>query len=343
MKKFIVLASIMLMGLSSSVYALTTANTSITNTAVLSYSVGASPQTDINASDAGFVVDRKIDVIIASTDASKTLNVTPGSVNQALTFQIANSGNDGETYDLTVDSTIATDNFDPTSCQIFDTANPAVAITSITLAQETNATLEVRCTIPVAAPAVGGVNDGDLGTIVLNAAINGRADNTADADDPAVVQNVYADGAGANVAGTIDAANDGSHSDQGTYRVVSPDLSMVKSSIVVSDPVNTASGGTTPHRIPGAVVRYCFTVDNNGSTDASSVVIGDDFSADGKANLTYVNSGFITQSNTVACDCAAIADTSGSITGTDVSIVIGTITSAAPTARACAYIEATID
>jgi uncharacterized repeat protein (TIGR01451 family) len=61
----------------------------------------------------------------------------------------------------------------------------------------------------------------------------------------------------------------------GTFRVVlEPDLTIAKSSSVLSDPVN---GGTNPKRIPGGVVRYSILVTNSGigSPDASTLVITD--------------------------------------------------------------------
>ncbi|HEV8442923.1 MAG TPA: CshA/CshB family fibrillar adhesin-related protein [Steroidobacteraceae bacterium] len=53
-----------------------------------------------------------------------------------------------------------------------------------------------------------------------------------------------------------------------------PSLAVVKTSAVVSDPVN---GGTNPKRIPGSVVRYVVNITNSGSgaVDASTLVITD--------------------------------------------------------------------
>lgn len=49
-------------------------------------------------------------------------------------------------------------------------------------------------------------------------------------------------------------------------------LLIAKTSSVVSDPVN---GTTDPKAIPGATMRYCLLVTNNGSATATSVVIAD--------------------------------------------------------------------
>lgn len=58
-------------------------------------------------------------------------------------------------------------------------------------------------------------------------------------------------------------------------------LSMQKSSSLVSDPVN---GGTNPKIIPGAVMRYCVLVANNGAVTHSNIALSDPL----PAGLTYV-------------------------------------------------------
>jgi uncharacterized repeat protein (TIGR01451 family) len=123
--------------------------------------------------------------------------------------------------------------------------------------------------------------------------------------------------------------------------VAMPDMSIAKTSIVTSDPVNSTSN---PKRIPGATVRYCFTVDNTGDGDAEDATIRDSLTGDGKDNLTYVRSGSVVQNISTACDCAAISTTNGSISGNDVTIVIGDINGTSDTAhsRGCAYIKMTI-
>ena len=119
-----------------------------------------------------------------------------------------------------------------------------------------------------------------------------------------------------------------------------PNMNIVKSSIVIADGINA----THPKRIPGATIRYCFTVDNTGGGNADNVKVNDSLTGNGKDNLTYVNAGKIIQNIATACDCAAITDTSGSISGTDVTVNIGTLTGtmATATSRGCAYIEMTI-
>ncbi len=332
MKKILVIASTMLFGFISANAAMTAPNTDINNTATLSYEVSGVAQTTVDASDPGFVVDRKIDVQVANTDTDKSVDVTPSAVDQELHFTIANLGNDQETYTLSYADIAAGDQYDPTNCQIDAGAGFVDFTTTITIAAETNATVIVQCDIP----AQGTVHDDDNGTIVLTATVNGRTKANDDADVADQVQDVFADG-----AGETDSAYNGDHSDRGNYHVVSADLSLVKTSIVTEDPVHAAGGAGAPHRIPGATVRYCFVVDNNGSADASNVKITDDFTADGKDNLTVVKAGYTVQANTDACDCTADGTDAGVAAGaTSVTITVDPLNAGQ---RECAYIEATVN
>jgi len=121
-----------------------------------------------------------------------------------------------------------------------------------------------------------------------------------------------------------------------------PNMSISKTSIVITDGVNA----TNPKRIPGATIRYCFTVDNTGEGNADNTKIDDSLTGNGKDNLTYVKAGSMIQDISTVCDCTSTSmdDTKGSISGTDVIIDIGTLTGTGVTAtsRGCAYIEMTI-
>jgi hypothetical protein len=85
---------------------------------------------------------------------------------------------------------------------------------------------------------------------------------------------VFADG-----AGVTDGANDGRHSDDDGYLVASAQLSITKSSTVISDPVN---GGVNPKAIPLAIVEYTITISNDPGAGASatSISVSDDLSTE---------------------------------------------------------------
>ncbi|MGB5485312.1 hypothetical protein, partial [Parasphingorhabdus sp.] len=258
----------------------TDAGTSITNNVSVAFNVGGTPQTAEVDSDT-FVVDREVNLVITKSDGVNT-TVAPGSTNQAVTYTVSNQTNDtidvlltseqlgGDDFNVTGTVTYYLDDGDG----VFDAGD--TLITSVNnLAEDVTVTVHAVANIP------GGVVTGDTADLVLIGqaadSVTGVAfvDNSGDADDAAVVQNVFADGAG---TGTGDGAGDGYHSDTDTYEVAGADISVFKSSRVVSDPVN---GATNPKAIPGAVVEYCISVANGaGSASATGVTITDTLPAD---------------------------------------------------------------
>jgi len=142
-----------------------------------------------------------------------------------------------------------------------------------------------------------------------------------------------------SVGGTLFISSDG-HNNNGL-----PVMTIDKSSIIIDDPVN---GTANPKRIPGATIRYCFTVDNTGLASADNVTIKDTLSGNGRDNLTYSKSGYVIQDNASACNCQAISDTSGTYNSgnKEVSINLGTIANQSAggnSDRGCAYIETIVN
>ncbi|UKK86211.1 proprotein convertase P-domain-containing protein [Sphingopyxis sp. BSN-002] len=85
-------------------------------------------------------------------------------------------------------------------------------------------------------------------------------------------------------------------------------LLIAKTSSVVSDPVN---GTTDPKAIPGATMRYCLLVTNNGSATATSVVVSDPLPATTSFVAGSLRSGTsCAGATTVEDDDAAGADES---------------------------------
>ena len=73
-------------------FAQTAAGTKVTNTANVTYKIGAVTQTAPPAGTADFFVDRKVDLTVSS--GSYTTGVAPGSTNQAVSFVVTNNTND---------------------------------------------------------------------------------------------------------------------------------------------------------------------------------------------------------------------------------------------------------
>lgn len=91
----LLLAVVAAFGLSPSAWAATAADTNVTNTATVAYSVNSVPQTDIDSNTDDFEVDRLIDVSVVEDVGTET-DVTPDQTTFANTirFLVTNQGND---------------------------------------------------------------------------------------------------------------------------------------------------------------------------------------------------------------------------------------------------------
>ena len=268
----------------------TTAGTSISNTATLSYSVGAVPQTNIPATSTAFVVDEKVNLTVVG---AITTNVVTGATAQATSFTVTNNANSPLDFNLAVTSVIAGDNFDPTACSAFvesgATAGYQAAQDTATfideLAADATKTVYAVCNIP------GTVVDTNTGLVGMTATARGDFTGangvyaatpgasgalitaTAGADTAATVDIVFADVAGTEAG---DAARDAKHSARDTYLVASAALSVNKTATLLCDPFN---GVTFPKNIPGAITRWSIAVSNTGSTAATLTSITDTLAA----------------------------------------------------------------
>jgi len=309
----ILLAGALVVGLSSAALAQTPSGTTITNTATLDYVVNGTPQAQITSNPAVFLVDNKVDLTVATVDLA-IVSVIPGTFTQVLTYSVTNNGNTVQDYSLqALDS--ATGAFGET--ETFDAANVAVFVdtdadNTYTAATDTDTYIDelaAGATITVFVVAdipLAQVND-DVASydLVAQTAAGGgigaqggdiTSDDAGDADDPALVQIVFADG-----AGTADGARDGQHSSLDGFMVVTAELTAVKTSNVISDPFNLA---VNPKAIPGATVGYQVLVTNNGTVTATNVEVIDSVPANSAflvgsittvpavgATVTYSNDG----------------------------------------------------
>lgn len=96
------------------------------------------------------------------------------------------------------------------------------------------------------------------------------------------------------------------------FNVAGANLTIAKTSSVVSDPVN---GTSNPKAIPGAVIRYCLLVGNAGPAAASAVSVNDSL----PANLTFVPGSI--RSGTSCAGAATVEDDNAA--GADESDPVG--------------------
>ena len=265
----------------------TQAGNTITNTVTVNYQVGGINQTAQSASNA-ITVDRKVNLTIAS--AASTTTVSPGQTSASTAFTVTNSSNDTIDIILGVVNQSGgsaqhggTDTIDVSNYKIYSDAALTTLITYLDeMAPDTTRTVYVSADVAIS--VTNGQIAGDIltGTAAAGggAGAQGTVLTATAGANTAGVDTVFADG-----AGSTDAANDGKYSAKGDYTVSAPVLTVTKTSVLISDPVN---GTTNPKAIPGAVLEYCISVANAaGSATATSLALSDPLPATVTYNSAY--------------------------------------------------------
>jgi len=272
----------------SALAANTASNTTISNSATVNYSVGATAQPAITSAAAQFVVDNKVDVTVTKTaDAS----VIPGTTKQALAFDVLNAGNTTQRYALsavagasTLTNPIASTSIylDVNNDKAWDAGDTLYVDAGTFLDVPAGNTLHVLIVADIPSPETNGqtavysllATTVDAGLLTVTAAGGANGAMTVEA-------------AFADIAGTADVANDGKHSASATYTISAALLTVTKTAAVYSDPVNGVSA--TAKAIPGAVVTYSILIANAaGGATATSVSISDDLATEiGLGHLAY--------------------------------------------------------
>jgi uncharacterized repeat protein (TIGR01451 family) len=315
----------------------TAASTTINNRATVNFTVGGVAQTPIESSPTGnstpgvnagantaFLVDNKVDLTVTESGGAAT-TVSPGQLAVVTTFVVTNTGNSAQAYQLTPTNNASggtlfsnVDNSDVSNLRVFVDANnngtyePATdtATTIATLAADANVRVFIVADVPATATNSQFANVRLTAAAAVNNTPATLLTQSAGADNPATVEIVFADGAGAG-----DAARDGRHSGDDQYAVQSAALSILKSSAVTSDPVN---GATNPKAIPGATVEYTVTLTNSGAVAAAGVVISDPI----PANTTFLANQYSSGTRDVritvgATNTFCVAEAGGTDTNAD--------------------------
>lgn len=268
----------------------TAAGVTIANQAQVDYDVGGNAQELILSDPNGnstpglasgalattFLVDNRVDLTLVESGIIGSTSVNPGQDDAVTTFQLTNTGNSTQDYDLsvvnlvggTVNASPDVDTVDMNLLRVFaDTDssgdwNPADLIFVDELAADTS------ILIFVVANASTALTNGDAGNIEVTATTHDAGgattlgdlttDDAASADSTTTVEVVFADGG-------LQLAQDG-------YLVSSATLAITKVATLISDPFN---GTTNQKAIPGAVIEYVVTVANTGGEAAINVVISD--------------------------------------------------------------------
>ena len=246
----------------------------IQNTVTVDYTVGGVDQTQISDSDE-FTVDRKVNVTVAAVGASPA--VSANQQNVVRQFTVTNTSNDTVGFALTTEQDASPD-FALSNVIIFDDLDGdgqydvGEEITFIdSLAAD--ATRNVWVVFDIASDAAN-TESADI-HLVANAHEAGSGSIGAEITATAGANTAGIDTVLADITGTApsDEDNEGDHSASHTLTVNAANLSVVKSSSVIWDPVNLF---TNPKNIPGARVEYCIVVTNAaGSATATDVDVSD--------------------------------------------------------------------
>lgn len=299
-----VLAAVWLLAAANARAAGTPAGTPISNTATVSYDVGAESYTQ--SATAVFTVDERIDVVVTWQDAVAVV-VAPADVDRLLTFLVTNTGNGSESFALSVDVGIAGDQFDPTNARLYVDANDSGSfepgldplyqpgVNDPLLAADAARVVFALCDIP---PAVvnGDRGDGELRATSFTGAVSGT-----------VVS-------GGGDLGTDAVISSGTSAALGSYLVADLIVSTVKSA-VVSDP----GGGSTP--VPGSTITYTLVVTTSGTGTVANLVITDPLPP-----FTSYVAGSLTLDGSALSDAADLdAGDVGGTTPNQVTVALGNV------------------
>ncbi len=295
----------------------TTAGTTIDNTASISFSVNGVVQPVVASDTASFVVDRRVDFVVSAEDVTLE-TIAPTQTGLFLSFLVTNESNDTLDFDLVFRVLADTETFPGGTAtgETMDNISIEVAQNAVGTsggdATETpvrganrssidDLPAEAVIRVHIYSDAPGTLTNGaipaiELSATALDSAGAALSDDTAAADDPTALQNVF-------VNGTVTLV------DADGFQVAAASLSATKDSEVIEDPFN---GTTNPKAIPGAFIEYTFVVTNSDTGLASSVVISDtldttlvqlrDGAYDGGASNVDLGGGSYCNADTVATD-----------------------------------------
>lgn len=265
------------------------AGTLIENTASASYSTGAGTQT-VDSNTVTITVDELIDVTIASQDAG-AVPITGGTA--VLTYEVTNTGNGPEVFNLTADPAVAGNDFDSViEAIVLDTNGNGVYDDGVdTVIANGGATGSIPAdgtqTVFVIVSSPAGVTDGQ------SSEVNLLAEAATGTGTPGTVFPGAGEGGGDAVIGSSNADAD----TNGALIAAIASVTLVKSATIV-DPF----GGS--EAVPGATVTFTIVASVSGSGSIDDLAVTDAIPAD----TTY-------SPNSLALDATSLTDASDTDAG----------------------------
>ncbi len=280
------------------------AGTLIENTASATYDDGTGLQS-IDSNTVTVRVDELLDVTVTSLDPG-AIATRPGE--EVLTFEITNTGNGPEAFELVAEPAVAGNDFDTTVTDIaVDTNGNGIydpGIDEILTAPQTTAILDADAslTVFVIVEVPGSAVDGDTSDVDLSArAVTGTG-------EPGTV---FA-GQGVDGSDAIVGATGAQDNEVGTLQVGSAAVALTKA-VSITDPF----GGDSA--VPRATATFTLTATVNGSGSVDDLIVTD-----------AIPDGTTYTPGTLALDGSALTDASGDDAGeasdaSGISVDLGTV------------------
>jgi len=281
----------------------TAAGTLITNTASATFTSGTTSAT-IQSNTVTVKVDELVNVAVTSLSSTP---VAAGNAPAVLVYQVTNTGNGSEPFNLTADpavsgnafnSTIQTVAIDTNGDGVYEPGTDAIitnGAASPIIAPDASIKVFVLANVPSTA------TDAQTSQVKLTAA------STLGTGTPGTVLA----GKGAGGVDAVIGASGATANALDTLVASLANVTLTKSAVVV-DPF----GGTAP--VPGAIVTYSLLVHAAGTGTANGVAVNDAF----PAGTTY-------QAGTLTLNGAALTDAAdtdaGTATATGISVTLGNV------------------
>lgn len=260
----------------------TNANTTVSSQSLLTFGDTLDKQKQILSNIDTYVVD---DIINFSVDTigSNLIKTIPGAQQAVLRFKVTNRGNNTQDFHLRALHASTSSSFQTNNTKVYvDTDNNGIynaKIDTMQFIDELGVDSEMIIFIVSDIPAKGlRSDDTAIYDLEVRVARGGEKnikgdiiikDNSQDFDDAAVRQTVFADNAGSLKE---DIKYDGRHSSRHGYLIYLSSMIMSQTTCVIQDPLNHTSN---PKRIPGATIRHCYSVKNDGNKDSFIATITD--------------------------------------------------------------------
>ncbi|MCH9812894.1 MAG: hypothetical protein K0U47_03005 [Epsilonproteobacteria bacterium] len=263
------------------------ADTQVSTQATLTFEERLNKPKKILSNSDTFTFDNLINFTV-STVGTEAIKTTPGAKQVILKFKVTNNGNHIQDFTLRA---IQSPWINSTHKQHFSAENIMIyvdkdnnniytpSIDTLSYIDELGINQSVTIFLVADMPKKGLQSDHvayyDLEASVAKGGKAGHLGEIITKDDSDIVdhaqqkQIVFSDNAGSF---ENDLQHDGKHSSRHGYLIYLSSMMMSQTSYVIQDPLNNTNN---PKRIPGAIIRHCYSIKNQGNKDSFIANIND--------------------------------------------------------------------